>query len=479
MRQSTRSASMRSTMSWVGICVIGLGAATSEARRPAAATAAAPSPEPVPLAARRPVRPETWVSRSRFHDGGDLKLTVSATRADLFGRPQLGGAIIGVLRRGEVVSLVRRSQDGRWLLVDIGGGDVAWIEARATEPGVAQAPSNGSSTGRSEATPASVRVRAEPARSARALEAQPAAPTPESTSVPATKLVATPTRSAAPPTRAVTVPATKMAVAAEPSAREAVPELALTRRGPAAQGNAFLVGARLGVAVLGTRFTSNAQGPLTNYDGSTSAVAISVGAGWVRAVGATFRVGVDAGYSFAGGASVRALTSDGSRIVLGVQSHEVGLGVAPGVHLSALGGLELRLRLGGLLQLNLVELSQKALLPSDRVLGMTVGAMVAAPALLVLRGHPLGLGLYAGAIAPADRAQTGNLEEGTSSTTVGGQAGAELQLQLWRGLGLSASYAFSHLGTHFAGAAHRDANITTADRSSETHLATLGLTWQL
>jgi len=428
----------------------------------AAATAEARQPD-APLAARRQVRPETWVSRSRFHDGGDLKLTVSAVRADLYGRPQLGGAVIGVLRRGEVVSLVRRSHDGLWILVEIGGGDVAWIESRATEPGAARVLEAGP-VGRSEATPASVRVPA-------------AAP---EVSRPAPRVTATKPGPKAVPIVAPVVarlPAPVVASVVEPEP-EAQPVLAVSRRASVTSAHAFAVGARIGVAVISGRFVSNGTGALTNYDGAASGVAVTVGGGWVRAIGTRFRIGIDAGYSFAGGAAVRAHTSDGNSVVLGLQTHELAIGVAPGIHLSALGGLELRLRLGGFLQLNLVELQKQALLPSDRILGMTIGAVLAAPSLLVLRGHPLGLTLYAGVVAPADRVQTGNLEEGTASTTVGGQVGAELGIALRPGLGLSASYALSHLTTQFAGAARRNPAITSAERSNETHLASLGLTWR-
>jgi hypothetical protein len=97
-----------------------------------------------PLAKRRNVRPEAWVSKSRYHDGGEEKVTVSATRADLYGRPQAIGSVVGVLRRGESVIVVKRSTDKKWIMVDIGGGDVAWLEAKNTKPGAAHAPGQSS-----------------------------------------------------------------------------------------------------------------------------------------------------------------------------------------------------------------------------------------------------------------------------------------------------------------------------------------------
>ena len=97
------------------------------------------SDEPArPLAKPRHVRPEAWVSKSRYHDGEDNKLTVSATKAELYGRPALGGSVVGILRRGETVSLLRKSEDKKWCLVDIGGGDVAWLQAKSVRPGAAK-----------------------------------------------------------------------------------------------------------------------------------------------------------------------------------------------------------------------------------------------------------------------------------------------------------------------------------------------------
>src|SRR6476659_5982436 len=76
-----------------------------------------------PLAKRRNVRPEAWVSKSRYHDGEDSKLTVSADKAEIHGRPSATSSVVGILRRGEVVNFVRKTPDKKWILVDIGGGE--------------------------------------------------------------------------------------------------------------------------------------------------------------------------------------------------------------------------------------------------------------------------------------------------------------------------------------------------------------------
>src|SRR5439155_25118693 len=51
-----------------------------------------------PLAPKKGVRPEAWVSSSRYHDGEDNKMTVAANKAELYGRPASGGAVLGIVR---------------------------------------------------------------------------------------------------------------------------------------------------------------------------------------------------------------------------------------------------------------------------------------------------------------------------------------------------------------------------------------------
>jgi len=103
-----------------------------------ASEAAADDEEAKPLAKRRGVRPEAWVSKSRYHEGDEVKLIVSVNEANLYGRPSNTGAVVGTLRRGEAVQLVKKSADKKWINIDIGGGETAWIEARTVKPGKVQ-----------------------------------------------------------------------------------------------------------------------------------------------------------------------------------------------------------------------------------------------------------------------------------------------------------------------------------------------------
>jgi hypothetical protein len=202
-----------------------------------------------------------------------------------------------------------------------------------------------------------------------------------------------------------------------------------------------------------------------------------VGADYTRAVGRWFRAGLDASYAFAGAAAVRYQTADGGVVQLGVQNHTIDGGVGAGVHLDTLGGLELRARLGLQVGLDLIAGSAHAPLPSDRVVGMTVGLGLGAPQLLTIANRPFGVTLFGLALAPASRAQTEGLEEGTSSSTYGATFGGGLHYGLYKGLGLDAVYGYQVALTHFSGAAHRNVTITAADRASAQHLITFGLAY--
>src|SRR4051812_10203425 len=98
---------------------------------PAAGAARPRGPAPPPgdtNPAPRKVRPESWVEESRYHDGaGPERVQVTAARADLLARPNQGSQVVGTARRNEILPVVRLSRDERWYLVELGGGETAWI----------------------------------------------------------------------------------------------------------------------------------------------------------------------------------------------------------------------------------------------------------------------------------------------------------------------------------------------------------------
>jgi len=468
-----------------------------------------------PLAKKRGVRPEAWVSKSRYHDGEDTKLIISVNKAELFGRPANTGAVLGVLRRGEQVQLVRKSADKKWVNVDIGGGETAWIEARAVKPGkVTSTPSPEESSAAQAAappaiTPEGATTKAKLAKVEKQPEpeaaAEPEAPKKKGRQAPQEAppprkpreiedetppgLARSKRKSTADEPRIAENRASEENQQREQASRSDEPTSAPAQTGVVkdywnARGKVYISpGVRAGVAILSQRFTSNGTGALTNYEANTNALGAQVGLGLFGALGRYFLLGGDASYSFAGAAALRVPQADGSTLKLGIQAHTADAGLSAGVHFGVAGGLTLRLRVGGQMVLNLMQPDVRAKLPSDRILGMTVGLGLAVPALFSIGERPFGVWLGGSVLAPADRAQTTNLEDGTQSSTFGGFFGGGLSFALmpvnqgrYRGqLALEAAYSYEVVATHYTGQSKRNTTITVADRGSAQQLITAGL----
>lgn len=416
-----------------------------------------------PLAKRRGVRPEAWVAKSRYHEGEGATLIVSVNKAELYGRPSRRGAMLGILRRGEAVEEVTRSPDKQWINIDIGGGESAWIEARAVKPGKLQPLTPLGSEADTEAPSAAPTTTPEETRRVRRVSRPRGAAT---RSHLADEELTAADEERPPPRRR----------------QRGTPRDTWKRKGRFY----FTPAAHAGIAILVQRFTSNGTGPLANYQASTNALGAQVGLGAWATAGRYFLFGVDAGYVFAGAAALRYVDpTDGTALKLGVQTHTLDAGLSAGVHFGALGGLSLRLRVGGEMILNLVQAEPRTKLPSDRVVGMTVGLAVEAPALFAVAGHPFGAWLFGGGLVPAARAQTSGLEDGAHSSTFGAYFGGGLALLLLRPdrrhykgqLALEATYGYSFAVTHYTGVARRDPTVTIADRGSAQHLIALGLAY--
>jgi len=133
--------------------------------------------------------------------------------------------------------------------------------------------------------------------------------------------------------------------------------------------------------------------------------------------------------------------------------------------------------------LNLVQPDIDVKLPSDRILGMTIGLGLAAPALFTIAGHPFGVSLFGGGLVPAQRAQTVGLEDGAQSTTFGAFFGGGLSFTLmqpnmekYKGqLALEAAYSYEFVASHYTGLSRRNNSISVADRGSAQHLIALGI----
>jgi len=482
-----------------------------------------------PLAKPRGVRPEAWVSKSRYHEGEELKLIVSVNEANLYGRPSNTGAVIGTLRRGEAVQLVKKSADKKWINIDIGGGETAWIEARVVKPGkvATSTPPPEESAEEAPAAPPTItpegakkkaklaKAEAPPPEETKAEEPPPPPPSKKQkkqakveTPPPAEEEAPPPrkkrdTEDETPPGLAASKGKSDEAPAAEekPSKKkrklkklasrsEEAPasdtaDATIVKDNWTSRGKIYLSpGVRAGIGILSQRFTSNGSGSLANYEASTNAFGAQLGLGVYGTLGKYFLLGGDASYTFIGAAAIRYIQpADGSAVTLAVQAHTIDGGISAGVHFGVLGGLALRFRIGGQMVLNLIQPDVRVKLPSDRILGMTLALGASAPALFTLGGHPLGISLYAGGLVPAQRAQTVGLEDGPQSTTFGAFFGGALSFTLmqpnmerYKGqLAIEAAYAYEFVATHYTGLSRRNNTITVADRGSAQHLISLGL----
>jgi hypothetical protein len=275
---------------------------------------------------------------------------------------------------------------------------------------------------------------------------------------------------------------TPQVVAAPPTIREPTAPVAATatvempvRRG----ANDLQLGARAGVSFLAQRLVSDGSRPLSSYDVATAAPAVVATAAWLRHLGRA-RLGLDLAYRWAGAAGVR-YTAPGVDVTLAVSSHTVDAAVVAGVRLGGERGVDLALRAGGHLSVDILVPDAALQLPSARVLGVAAGLVLDAPEPFAVSGHPVGLHLQATAIVPALTTQTRGLEDGTSARTWGVVASGELRVGLRRGRGgallLALGYGYRLLRTRSEGTSPRDPTIAHADRGVLEQIATGGLLW--
>jgi hypothetical protein len=465
-----------------------------------------------PLAKRRSVRPEAWVSKSRYHDGEDTKLVVSAVKAELYGRPQTGGSVLGVLRRGEQVNLVRRSSDKKWILVDIGGGDVAWIMAKAVVPGKAKAVAQPSDEPDEPDEPPppppkkedkKKKVAAAPEPEPEPEEAPPPPPKKEDKKKKGEKV-------AKAEEKAVDIDKLEDEEAPMPERKAEEPEpkakkkkekpVKVASRGSVGLGaagsvsrprpsdkskNHIIAAVRAGIARMETRFISNGTGALSNYESVTTGAAIHLTLGYQRSLGKMFRLGALLNGGGVFGGAVQYLGTAVNE-TLGVQSWYFDASLKPGLHFNVIGGLNLDLLVGAFANLNLVQQSLTVPLPSDLVVGANVGIALEAPAVLYRGRGALGVRVF-GTFVGGQRQQTGGLEDGGGGQTLGGQFGGGLSYVFplevkgtYRGApGIDLYYSGFLMVTQFEGQSNRNLTITQATRGNAQHMIMLGIRYDL
>ncbi len=172
--------------------------------------------------------------------------------------------------------------------------------------------------------------------------------------------------------------------------------------------------------------------------------------------------------------------ADGSAVNVSMQLHDVAAGLSIGLHARVAGGLDAWLRVGAQLTLSILDPDLDVRLASDRLLAPTAGLGLAAPHLLAIGGHWLGLGLWGRALLFGQRAE--NLSDGSQRGTWGGDFGGNVSADLWRAgqrgaLLVSAEYRYQFTVSHFAGPSERDPTATQATLGTAEQLATLALAY--
>jgi uncharacterized protein YraI len=264
------------------------------------------------------------------------------------------------------------------------------------------------------------------------------------------------------------------AAQAAPSPRVEV----IAQPAPPPRKSAFAIGASVGVSVLERRFVSDGNQPWSSYRLSSDALAVGAALAFDRAFARHGLFGIDAGYGYVGAAAGRWTAPDGSSVTVHVQQHSVNAGLSLGLRFAAAGGLSLRARVGGRFDLDMLD-GAALPLPSDRLLGLTVGLALAAPRLAMISGHAFGMRAYGVAVALGQRVE--NIDEGRDAGSYGGRFGGGFSLALHesdRGrVALAAEYAYDFTRTHFTGASQRDPSATHGDLGIAQHVVTLALAY--
>ncbi len=488
--------------------------------RTAAGGAAAEPADGDTLAKRRNVRGEAWVSKSKYHDE-DTKMTVVATKAELYGRPVAAGTVLGLVRRGEVVLFVRKSADKRWIQIDIGAGELAWVDARAVRMGadMGSEPPPREDRDASRDDPAPTPSRRTEAKSPADLRQNDERDRRERDERDRAERADRDRREREDRDRRDRDRRDRDDRDRRERAERdrdhdrdrgrdrdddrderdrderrrsrRAEERSKTNHGPSYIDVTLKVGfARVGEVIRTNGMTPNF---VANYKQNTTGLAIGAQLGYSRALVPKLRLHVDLKYMVVALGSVVYTAADQSVTKLQVLDQNIGGGVAVGGLFDVAGGIDLRLRIGVDAWIDAQSASNPPLAISQNVvLGMAIGVQFAMPQPVIVAGRPLGFRLKLGAIAPATRIQQANIITTPHNTTVGGYAGGAVFFGLVdsprRGqLHLELGYDFSFAFSHFTGACAsttltkrqcRDDTVDDANYASAQHIGSLGLYYQ-
>jgi SH3-like domain-containing protein len=234
--------------------------------------------------------------------------------------------------------------------------------------------------------------------------------------------------------------------------------LVLESDGGPARGRSIEVRLRTGVIVLqqGMRTAgSNVLQPPDNYNVGTRSIAMSLGAGLLRPMGAKYLIGGELAYDYAKAIPGISFDPDGMGpmppTTVGVSLHNVNARLLAGLDLKKQSGMMILGRLGyryqGFLIADVADFSKNmARIPSEVVKAPTLGAGLSIPRLT----NKIGLRFALDAILfGASVNQTVGLEDGATPSVTAIVLGAGVSYRFMAGLDLVAAYDLSYMGIDF------------------------------
>jgi hypothetical protein len=446
---------------------------------------------------------------NRFGDQGIpsnvQRVVVVASTAALLARPVESAPVVGTANTFEELPVIRQSRDGTWYLVDLGGGESAWVASSAVRPGdkkrgfkgqldtpAAAARGKGWASDRDPTTEAGRGNDAPSTTTSGAAVTDGASTAPDASTSGATQSDGASEASSRAdvessdgkegdegdgepsPAPTVEVPADAAAVIAQ---RDEMLR-GRTDKPPGWLRNVE-VHASLGYSAWRQTFRSDSDAQLGNYRISAGAMVLGLGAAYTRPMGRYLYLRGLASYRLTittPGVDVPPAMMGQNPVTLSYLAHDLDLSAQV---LAPVWRHRLRpfLRMGASVVLHKIGTSTQAPLPSDRVLGLLLGFGLEAPARVLRR--PL-VGRFELDLLPtAQRAQTGGLREGTASSTFGYGLTLGARVRLSQGWSASFDYQLQSIKTTFQGApdTRRTAG-AGGTRTDTAHIVLLGLgTW--
>jgi len=239
--------------------------------------------------------------------------------------------------------------------------------------------------------------------------------------------------------------------------------------------------AAVGYTSVGSAFASNGTGELANYQYSSAAASVAVAGELILKLSDTYLFAVDGGYTGTRATpGIRYMNSEGQTTDIGFTMHDLGAGASLGYNLKSAAGTTLYGRIGyhlGRFDIHDVDNFEVnlAMLPSEVLKGMTVGAHIDVPHFTDKVAMRLGGDLlYPNGV----REQYAGLEDGAVSQTMVAWALGRVSYCWKPSLVIELRYRFTYGKTSWSGEATdsmRPHHATEANRTDMAHTVMLGV----